>query len=82
MPMPFIKWKALKAQTVHMRGYLLTFSVFAAALMPDSAFARESDQGEAAVCTDPKHRHVVLRPLTEPAPVRKLEKVRIRRILM
>jgi hypothetical protein len=49
-------------------------------LAPGAAFARETD--DAANCADPKHRHVVVRALTEPAPIRKADKVRVRRILM
>jgi len=48
----------------------------------DAAFARETDQSEAANCVDPKHKHTVVRPLTESVPIRKSEKVRVRRILM
>jgi hypothetical protein len=69
-----------------MRGsfYTLCFGFVAlgAAALPDNAMAREAEQAEAANCTDPKHRHVVVRPLTESLPIRKSEKLRIRRILM
>lgn len=50
--------------------------------IPAAASVRESDHGDGAICTEPKHRHVVLRPLTEPAPIRKKDKVRVRRVLM
>jgi hypothetical protein len=61
---------------------VMAFVIGASVLLPTSAFARESES-EAAICTDPKHRHAVVRPLTEPAPVRKKDKVlRIRRVLM
>lgn len=50
--------------------------------VPDTAFARETDQAETINCTDPRHRHVVNRPLTESPLIRKTDKIRIRRILM
>ena len=69
-----------------MRGSIFTlgfgFVALGAAVIPDTAMARESDQAETAICTDPKHRHVVVRPLTESLPIRKSEKLRVRRILM
>ena len=69
-----------------MRGALITIGsgmlLFAAAFSPEAALARETEQSESAGCTDPKHRHVVLRPLIEPTPIRKKEKVRVRRVLM
>lgn len=84
--MAFILQKAFEVQTVRMRGFFLTFGagvvVCAGGMMPDIAFAREADQAETANCSDPKHRHTILRPLTEPAPIRKSDKVRVRRILM
>ena len=84
--MTFIVQKAFKVQFPRMRGLLLTIGtgmvVLAAGMAPDAAFARENDQSEAANCTDPKHRHTVVRPLTESLPIRKGEKVRVRRILM
>ncbi len=82
----FILQKAFLMQFGRMRGILMTFGtglvVFGAAMMPEAAFAREVEQAEIANCTDPKHRHAVVRPLTESAPIRKTEKLRIRRILM
>jgi hypothetical protein len=83
--MAFIVQKAFTVQFPRMRGLLIFGSglVLVAAMMsPDSAFARETDQNESANCIDPKHRHTVLRPLTERLPLRKAEKVRVRRILM
>ena len=69
-----------------MRGILLTFGtglvVFGTSMMPEAAFAREVEQTDVSNCTDPKHRHTAVRPLTESAPLRKTEKLRIRRILM
>ena len=69
-----------------MRGSFVTLSVGMVVLgtlaLPDAAFARENEQVEAANCTDPKHRHVQVRPLTESLPIRKSEKLRVRRILM
>lgn len=68
------------------RGILLTFGtglvVFGTIMMPEAALAREVEQADVTNCTDPKHRHTVVRPLTESAPIRKTEKLRIRRILM
>ncbi|OYU02221.1 MAG: hypothetical protein CFE36_07055 [Sphingomonadaceae bacterium PASS1] len=49
---------------------------------PDTAFARETEQAEIANCNDPRHRHFVVRPLTESLPVRKTENQRVRRVLM
>jgi hypothetical protein len=84
--MAFIVQKAFKVQFQHMRGLFLTvgsgIAVLAAGMLPNVAFARETDQSESANCTDPKHRHTVVRPLTEAPPIRKGEKVRVRRILM
>jgi hypothetical protein len=57
----------------------------AAMFAPDSAYARENEQNEqhdALNCTDPKHRHSVVRPLTESLPIRKKDKSRVRRVLM
>jgi hypothetical protein len=82
----FILQKASLMQIRFMRGILLTFGtglvVFGAAMMPGAAFAREVEQADVSNCTDPKHRHTAVRPLTESAPLRKTEKLRIRRILM
>jgi hypothetical protein len=84
--MAFIVQKAFNVQFPRMRGHLFTFGtgiVLCAAMMaPDAAFARETDPNDAGNCTDPKHRHTVVRPLTEPTPIRKSDKVRVRRILM
>lgn len=84
--MAFIVQKAFEAQLWRMRGLFLTFGtgicVLATGMSPDVAFARETDQPEVTNCTDPKHRHTVVRPLTESLPIRKSEKVRVRRILM
>ncbi len=84
--MTFIVQKAFKVQIQHMRGLFFTIGagmvVLTAGMSPDVAFARETDQSENAGCTDPKHRHTVVRPLTEALPIRKGEKVRVRRILM
>ncbi len=84
--MTFIVQKAFKAQILRMRGALATlatsFVFFGAMLSPETAFARETEQNEASNCTDPRHRHYVVRPLTEPTPIRKKEKLRVRRVLM
>lgn len=84
--MSFIVQKAFRMQPGCMRGLFLTFgtgiAILAAGMSPDTAFAREPDQPEAANCTCPKNRQTVLRPLTEARPIRKGEKVRVRRILM
>ncbi|MGB5077879.1 MAG: hypothetical protein WBO17_10400 [Sphingorhabdus sp.] len=83
--MTFIVEKAFWAQIWAMRGVFLTFCSalgLLAAFAPGVAWARDSDQLDSASCSDPKHRHVIIRPLTESAPIRKSEKVRVRRILM
>lgn len=84
--MTFIVQKAYLAQSSHMRGQLAIFATglvfFGALLSPETAFARDTEQNEAASCTDPKHRHYAVRPLTEPTPIRKKEKLRVRRVLM
>jgi hypothetical protein len=81
--MSFIVQKAFKVHFQRMGRYVLLSSVGIvlgiAMFVPESAFARENDQSN---CTDPKHRHVAVRPLTEPAPIRKKDKERVRRVLM
>lgn len=82
----FIVRKAFERQAVSMRrsfGILsFGFIVSGAFAMPSAASAREAEPAESASCNDPKHRHVVVRPLTESLPIRKADKIRIRRILM
>ena len=87
--MSFIVQKAFGVQFPHMRGHILTFgtalAVCAAMFTPEAAYARENEQNEqhdANNCTEPKHRHSVVRPMTESAPIRKKEKLRVRRVLM
>jgi hypothetical protein len=84
--MSFIVQKAFPAHIRRMRGHWLTFGsglvLGAAMMLPEASYARETEQNDAANCSDPKHRHMVVRPLTEPAPIRKSEKIRVRRILM
>lgn len=58
------------------------FVVVGAFALPNAAMARDSEPQESVSCNDPRHRHVVVRPLTESLPIRKAEKTRIRRILM
>ncbi len=86
MLISFIVQKAFLMQIRAMRGILLTFGsgliVAGVSLTPGVAFARDKEQAETYNCTDPKHRHTVVRPLTESLPIRKTEKLRIRRILM
>lgn len=69
-----------------MRGSFISltvgFVVLGAFALPSAALARESETAESASCNDPRHRHVVVRPLTESLPIRKADKIRIRRILM
>ncbi len=62
----------------------LSLGVFAlgAFAIPSSVMAREADSSESVNCADPKHRHVLVRPLTEPVVIRKADKFRIRRVLM
>jgi hypothetical protein len=86
LPSAFMLQQALPVQTLHREGAfmksVMAFVIGASVLLPAQAFARDSDS-ESAICTDPKHRHTVVRPLTEPAPVRKKDKLlRIRRVLM
>ena len=87
--MLFIVQTAFKVQFPCMRGHIPTLGaalvMCAALLAPDSAYARENEQNEqhdAANCTDPKHRHSVVRSLTESVPIRKKDKIRVRRVLM
>ncbi len=84
--MSFILQKVFSAHIQRMRGILTAFAtgflVFGALLSPEAASARENEQNEAPNCTDPKHRHYAVRPLTEPTPIRKKEKMRVRRVLM
>jgi hypothetical protein len=84
--MAFIVQKAFPVQILRMRGHLFALGsgivLCAAIVSPDTVYARETDQNDAANCTDSKHRHTILRPLTEPVPIRKKEKGRVRRILM
>lgn len=84
--MLFIVQKAFDVHLRRMRGLVLTLSVVmalgASFLIPERAFARENEQNDAAICTDPKHRHFIIRSLTESWPIRKKEKARVRRVLM
>jgi hypothetical protein len=84
--MLFIAAKAFKAHFPHMGRYVLSSGVAmafcTAMVLPEPAFARENEQSEQASCTDPKHRHTAVRPLTESVPVRKKDKERVRRVLM
>jgi hypothetical protein len=83
---PFIVQKALCWHFAGMRGLFSTLGtgivILSAGSLPDTAFARETEQSEIANCNDPRHRHFVVRPLTESLPVRKAEKQRVRRVLM
>jgi hypothetical protein len=85
----FIVQKAFNVHFPRMRGHIPTLGaalvMCAAMFAPDSAYARENEQNEqhdALNCTDPKHRHSVVRPLTESLPIRKKDKSRVRRVLM
>ncbi len=82
----FIVKQAFGRHANRMRGSFVTLSVgfvvFGAFAMPDAAFAREVDQAETSTCVDPKHRHILVRPLTESLPIRRSEKQRVRRVLM
>ena len=84
--MLFILQKALGRHAIRMRGSFVSlnlgFVVLGAFALPSTAMARESEPAESASFNDPRHRHVVVRPLTESLPIRKAEKIRIRRILM
>lgn len=83
---PFIVHKAFCWHFVAMQGSFATLGtgivVLSAGFLPDTAFARETEQAEITNCNDPRHKHVVVRSPTESLPVRKLEKQRVRRILM
>ena len=83
--MAFIVQKAFSAHVLCMRGYGLStggaFALFAALAVPQSAAAREVEPSQHENCTESK-RTTVVRPLTEPAPIRKKDKARTRRILM
>ncbi len=85
-PFSFTVYKAFCWQCAAMRGIFLTLGtaivLLSAGFLPDTAFARETDQAEITNCNDPRHKHVVVRSLTESLPVRKSEKQRVRRILM
>jgi hypothetical protein len=85
-PSSFTVYKAFCWHFARMRGLFLTLgtgiAILSAGFLPDTAFARETDQAEITNCNDPRHRHVVVRSLTESLPVRKSEKQRVRRILM
>ncbi len=86
IPFLFIIWKAFCWHFGGMRGLFATLGtgivILSAGYASDAAAARETEQSEIANCNDPRHRHVVVRPLTESLPVRKTEKQRVRRILM
>jgi hypothetical protein len=83
--MLFILQKSFRMQKHHMRGIIAPLSLGMITLfigvLPNAALAREAEQ-EVANCNDPKHRHAVVRPLTESIPIRKSAKIRVRRILM
>jgi hypothetical protein len=85
-PSSFIVYKAFCWHFAHMRRLFSTLStgivLLSAGYAPDAAAARETEQAEIANCNDPRHKHVVVRSLTESLPVRKTEKQRVRRILM
>lgn len=87
--MPFIVQKAFNVHSGRMRGQFATLGatlvLCAAMLTPNPAYARENEHGEqneALNCTDPKHRHSIVRSLTESLPIRKKDKARVRRVLM
>ena len=85
-PLSFTVYKAFCWHFARMRGIFLTLGtgivLLSAGFLPGTAFARDTEQAEIANCNDPRHRHVVVRSLTESLPVRKSEKQRVRRILM
>jgi hypothetical protein len=85
-PSSFIVYKAFCWHFAAMRGLFSTLGtaivILSAGFLPDTAFARDTEQPEIAHCNDPRHRHVVVRSLTESLTVRKTEKQRVRRILM
>lgn len=83
--MSFIVQKAFTAHFARMRGLRFlacsAVALFAAFAVPQSAAARETAQVQDENCTETK-RVTVVRPLTEPAPIRKKDKARTRRVLM
>jgi hypothetical protein len=85
-PSSFIVYKAFCWHFAHMRRLFSTLGtgivLLSAGFLPDTALARETEQAEIANCNDPRHKHVVVRSLTESLPIRKTEKQRVRRILM
>lgn len=78
--------KAFERRAFSMRRSVVSLSfgfvILGALALPDAALARENEQPETASCPDSKHRSIQVRPLTESLPIRKLDKVRVRRILM
>ena len=85
-PFSFTVYKAFCWHFARMRRLFSTLGpaivILSAGLLPGTAFARDTEQAEITNCNDPRHRHVVVRSLTESLPVRKSEKQRVRRILM
>jgi len=51
-------------------------------ITPEAAFAREGEQCETANRFPERYRRNVVRPVTEPAPIRQTEKLRVRRALI
>jgi len=85
-PSSFIVYKAFCWHFAHMRRLFSTLGtgivLLSAGFLPGTALARETEQAEITNCNDPRHKHVVVRSLTESLPIRKTEKQRVRRILM
>ena len=85
-PSSFTVHKAFCWHFAAMRGLFSTLGtgivILTAGSLPDTAFARETEQAEIANCNDSRHKHMVVRSLIESLPVRKGEKQRVRRILM
>ena len=85
-PSSFTVHKAFCWHFARMRGFFSTLGtgivILSAGFFPGTAAARETEQAEITNCNDPRHKHVVVRSLTESLPVRKTEKQRVRRILM
>jgi hypothetical protein len=83
---PFILQKAFPVQSGSMQrlAFIIMLAAIAATagFTPQAAYAADSDQAENTNCSCKTPRRTIVRPLTESTPIRKSDKVRIRRILM
>jgi hypothetical protein len=79
--MSFILQKAVPVQTGRTRGFVFLVLALALGAVPQTAMARENEQAEVGNCPGKAQRRIV-RQMTEPTPIRKKDKDRVRRILM